>query len=586
MRVDGGAPARCGHTERVATPLNMVHWGERSKSELPGSLERRDALASEGVVFLECWWGYRGSARQRDPRATMANPKFQLGAASIAAVLALGTAGALTVIAEHGLVVKEFRTDSPSRIPVVEVTSSAGARSQRPVAFLVHGFQCNKSMMVPLAKRLAAQGIDAYAVDLPGHGASLDRFSEVRARDVAREALETIVAARGTPPDRVILVGHSYGANLLARIEGQGARARTRIMLGPSYSGGLSPETAGNLLVLTAEREHPYVITYAREMLEDATGRSLDAAGEATGDASNGDARAWQVVPGTDHVSLVFTEAALERTSSWIARSLRVATIAEGPAASAPLALAIFALAAAVALARGVIAAWPRAAAVEAEAAVRLGGPMYLAVIGFIALAVAVLVGRRFSALAWLRLLEGERIASLLAIAGVSMAALGRGRVSWPRAGQIARGLPTAAIAFVIVYFAAVLAIDTGIYRLSLAKIAPERYSAAFALAVTLSPFFAFSGALLERVRVVRGGGVRGVLWTGVAAVALCAAVSMALYLVDARLGRFGVPFAAVCLFALAAGVIFNRAARNPAVGTIFSAAVTAWVIAVGFARY
>lgn len=485
---------------------------------------------------------------------------------------------------ERGLQIRIFHTDSPSRVPVTEVTSR-GDRSRRPVAFLVHGFQCNRAMMVPLAKQLAAQGIDAYAVDLPGHGASLERFSEERARDAAREALDAIVAARGTSPDRVVLVGHSYGADVLARIAGEGG-ARTMVMLGPSYRGGLSRGSAGNLLVLTAEHEHSHVTAFARDMLRDATGGALDHPGQASGDPSRGDARAWQVVPATDHVSLVFSADALERTSSWVIRSLGFPSSAEGPGTASAILLTVLALAAALALASTAIAITSNGAANEGEVRVGPAGPLQLAVICAIALALAVLVCRRYTLLAPLRLVEGERIASLLAVAGVSMVVLSLGRMRWPRLVQIARGIPVAAAAFAIVYLAAVYAADDGIYRLSLAGIAPERLSAAVVLAAALGPFFAFTGGILERVRIACGGGGHGATWTALAAVASSLAVAVAVYLVDARLGRFAAPFGTVCLFGLLVGALLTRAARNAAVGPIFSTVVTAWVIAVGFVRY
>lgn len=502
---------------------------------------------------------------------------FVVAAAAAAAVRAIGDG--------NGLVVTTYRTDTPSRVSVVEV-AGAGAIQERPIAFLVHGFQCNKSMMVPLAKRLAARGIDAYAVDLPGHGASLERFSEERARAAAREALDAIVAARKIRRDRVALVGHSYGANILARIAGEGDGHGTIVMLGPSYEGGLSPGTAGNLLVLTAEREHPHIAGFARDMLRDATTGTLDAAGDISGDLRRGDARAWQVVPATDHVSLLFSDGALEQASDWLAGSLRVPSRVHVPRPWSALAFAFLALAAAVAMARATAAAWPKPPGIEAEVPARRVGPGWLAAICVAALAIAALVGRHFTVLASLRLLEGERIASLLATAGLSMLVLGSRRVPWPGVGKVARGLPIAGVAFAIVYLAIVHAADVGIYRVSLSGIAPERASAAVVLTAALLPFFAFAGGVLDGLWSSRGGGARGAAWTGVATVALCAATATAVQLMDPRLGRFAVPFGAVCLFAMAVGAVLTRAAKNPAVGAIFSSAVAAWVIAIGFVRY
>lgn len=487
---------------------------------------------------------------------------------------------------ERDLVVRSYHTSSPSRVPIVEVTSTAGPA--RAVAFLVHGFQCNSSMMVPLAKRLAAHGIDAYAMDLPGHGASLERFSEERAREAVAETMEAVLSARDIPPERTVLVGHSYGADVLARVAGEGHYA-AMVMLGPSYRGGLTPRTPADLLVLTAEREHPHIVTFARDMIRAATGGALTAPG-AVGEPGDGGARAWQVVPGADHVSLLVSGDALERTSSWLAGALGIPPSPDGPGAAPTLVFAVLALGGAVVLALALASSWPVPASAGALQPALLGagsfGVAALAAICLTSLTIAVILGRCFDALAWLRLHEGARVASLLAIAGASMLVLGNRRVPWPSVGQVVRALPIGAVAFTIVYLAAVHAADGRLYRVSLDGIAPERHGAAVVLTAALSPFFAFTGLVLDRIRRVGGGGTRGATWAGVATVALCAGVAAALPLVDPGLGRFAAPLGAVCLFALWVGAALARAAQSPAVGAIFSSATTAWVIAVGFVRF
>jgi hypothetical protein len=291
-------------------------------------------------------------------------------------------------------------------------------------------------------------------------------------------------------------------------------------------------------------------------------------------------------VPATDHVSLLFSDDALEQAYGWVAGSLRVPSSVDGPRPSSTLAFAILAVAAAVALARAMTATWSKQAGIEAEAPARRVALGWLGASCVMALAIAALVGRHFTLLASLRLLEGERIASLVATAGISMLVLGNRRVPWPGVGKIARGLPIAMVAFAIVYVAIVHAADVGIYRVSLAGIAPERTRAAVVLTAALLPFFAFAGAVLDGLWTSRGGGARGAAWAGAATVALCAATATAVHLMDPRLGRFAVPFGAMCLFATAVGAVLTRAAKNPAVGAIFSAAVAAWVTAIGFVRY
>ena len=92
---------------------------------------------------------------------------------------------------------------------------------------LVHGIRTSATMWRPQLAFLAVQGLDAVAVDLPGHGSRIDEDFTLH------EALHTIddavraAAARGP----VLLVGHSMGG-----------------LLSLAYTGGSQPPPVAGLV--------------------------------------------------------------------------------------------------------------------------------------------------------------------------------------------------------------------------------------------------------------------------------------------------------------------------------------------------
>ena len=101
--------------------------------------------------------------------------------------------------------------------PVIRIWDTE-MKNSKGMVVMVHGFQCNKSMMVQLGKFLAAQGLDVYAIDLPGHGESSVPFTFERCYEAAKVALSEIIRLSGAEDRQVILIGHSFGAMVLGPV--------------------------------------------------------------------------------------------------------------------------------------------------------------------------------------------------------------------------------------------------------------------------------------------------------------------------------------------------------------------------------
>lgn len=95
---------------------------------------------------------------------------------------------------------------------------------------LVHGIRTSATMWRAQLRHLAAQGIDAIAIDLPGHGT---RLEETFTLDGAFATIDRAVrdaATRGP----VLLVGHSMGGLLATEYAGQENRPPIAALIGAS----------------------------------------------------------------------------------------------------------------------------------------------------------------------------------------------------------------------------------------------------------------------------------------------------------------------------------------------------------------
>jgi hypothetical protein len=121
-------------------------------------------------------------------------------------------------------------------------------------AILIHGFRCSGSMMLPMARMLARNGIPTYVVDLPGHGLATSPLSLTcgpdcsyyHGNEYAQPILEALLHEQHLDPSRVVLIGHSWGGQLAmqsplpvaGRISLEGPRPRISDMHNLCYVGG------------------------------------------------------------------------------------------------------------------------------------------------------------------------------------------------------------------------------------------------------------------------------------------------------------------------------------------------------------
>ncbi|MFC7547488.1 dienelactone hydrolase family protein [Plantactinospora sp. GCM10030261] len=205
----------------------------------------------------------------------------------------------------------------------------------RPGVVVAHGFAGSSRLMTPIADRLARSGFAVVSLDFTGHGAHRGRLpgaggdstdtAALLAADLD-SAVRHLRAMPGVDPARIGLVGHSMGAGAVTRyaVSHPDIVATVAISLpdaedvpdgrGPASAGASGTAGPRSLLLVVGGAEFAG--------FRAATDEAMSRGGPA------GDRRAV-VVPGVEHISVLFAARTHDETAAWLARAL-------GPVAPEP----------------------------------------------------------------------------------------------------------------------------------------------------------------------------------------------------------------------------------------------------------
>jgi dienelactone hydrolase len=217
-------------------------------------------------------------------------------------------------------------------VPVTTLVADPAVRS--PVVVVVHGFAGSAQLMDGIGIGLARAGYAAVLLDLTGHGTNGERLpldGSTPATDVLDADLAGVVAwAQQQPwadPARVGLVGHSMGAGTVVRYavaDAQGAKAigATVALSLPDDDAVPSgqPTVPRNLLALVGANEQQRFTDAALGAVTAAyPGAAL---GESFGSSIDGSARGSAAIARADHITILFSTDALQRTVDWLDSSV------------------------------------------------------------------------------------------------------------------------------------------------------------------------------------------------------------------------------------------------------------------------
>jgi len=490
-----------------------------------------------------------------------------------------------------------YLTDS-FNTPVVRIWDT-GIAKREAVAVLVHGFQCNKSMMVQLGKFLAAQGLDVYAIDLPGHGESSVSFTFERCYEATRLALSEIIRLSGTEEKHVILIGHSFGAMVLGPVALERPNIAASIYIGPGEVKNLKLDTPRNVMIITAEHDKDFIKKCAQIEFNELTGQHESRPGKNLhGDLTLGTARSWQEIPKTDHVGLINNDATYRLIRRWTEQALQT-IIEPRPFSDKPskqIFISVLMLALCAVLASLTSKILPASTVEDRPLFANRLRPfvvfLYAIVCGVALMRFVTPLGflhLKEGELGFLHLKEGEVLASLLFSVGLLSLVFDmilERKIMIPGLRANLWDALVAITVFFFLYSCLVISVDREFYSLKFSFFHTGRILAFAVIAICLFPLFLMAERLL---RYVQGSFRRlfyGMTASLMVAAALYAAFILGCVMVNPGFSRFTETFLAVIGYCALIGAVFYRNRSSIVSGAMFTSFVVAWVVAVSFIYY
>lgn len=229
----------------------------------------------------------------------------------------LGCAGLLlalasvwqTLAAGRGLEVVRLRSAAP---PVTLLRPTDAQPVSRPLVLVAHGIAGSDVIMLGFGYTLAHAGYAVALWDFRGHGANSRAFPSSRDSDAllvdAGAALAEAAAQDWGDPARIAILGHSMGSGVALSFGQQYSGTAATIAVSPTGQ-EVTPELPRNLLLMAGSLEGRFVRNAEDRLAE---------AGGPGGDPAAGTARKLLVIPGVEHISILFSPAAHAAARDWL----------------------------------------------------------------------------------------------------------------------------------------------------------------------------------------------------------------------------------------------------------------------------
>jgi dienelactone hydrolase len=452
-------------------------------------------------------------------------------------------------------------------------------RARPPVVVLLHGYSADRAVMSTLARRLAQNGIAVVAIDFAGHGINRNPFPAGDTDEtLVNETRAAVDYAHSLPlvdSSRIIVIGHSMGAGTALDF----AQHENSIIGAVMISGGFDlygPQRPRNSLFIYAEHDPEFIRTLARAIASRLAGTDQIQLNKIYGDLKAGTAVEAIQVPGVNHISIVFSDAAAGEILSWC-DSLFGVTPPAAPALRDPRLRTQF-----IVFVCFVVLLFPLGYGLGVLAPLRdqrqtVGAGGWLALVGLaIALAAALPLVSTFVPAHFLAIDTGDVLISWLSIAGLAImgtlvltGSLGEFKLN----EDLGRTLLIVLLGFAIIY-AMQVPREVILHNLALT---PERLIAFILAALLLAPFFLGFEILVRRGRAWMSP-VLGI--TGRAIIVTVLIVGLAAHILPLVVGLL-LPVLVIYLveFEIIASAIYLRSG-NLAVAALIESAWLAWAIA------
>jgi dienelactone hydrolase len=190
-----------------------------------------------------------------------------------------------------------------------------------PAVVLVHGFSGDREFMSTLARRIAQNGYAVLSIDVRGHGANRNPFSQnvdgsALRRDI-RCAVSFLRHYNLVDGARIVVMGHSMGAGAALDYATHDPNLAGAVMISGGWN--LGPARPRNALFIFAQRD-PYDAIQQTSKLIAAhlAGVPQIELGKTYGDFAQGTAVEAVRIPGVDHVRIVSSPEAAATIISWL----------------------------------------------------------------------------------------------------------------------------------------------------------------------------------------------------------------------------------------------------------------------------
>jgi len=210
--------------------------------------------------------------------------------------------------ADNGLVVINTKA---GELPVTLISSGAEDAASRPLVLIGHGVAGSRVIMRGYAFTLAHAGYNVALWDFAGHGGNPKPMAEDRDEDTLVADAEAALAAaqeNGFAVDRTAVLGHSMGSGMALSYGMAHPETMATIAVSP-VSRTITTELPRNLLLLAEGLDQRFV-NNAEQL--------LDQAGGPGGDPKAGTARQMEIIPGVEHITIVFSSTAQQSARQWL----------------------------------------------------------------------------------------------------------------------------------------------------------------------------------------------------------------------------------------------------------------------------
>ena len=194
-----------------------------------------------------------------------------------------------------------------------------------PVVILCHGFSGDTAMTSALARRIAKAGYAVIAIDFRGHGENRNVFElsgdGVQLRQDIDAALLYARTQSRFDGQRVALAGHSMGAFAVISHAQQdpGVAAVIAISGAGAMRGPFSPP---NTLFIWAANDPGGLRKNARELAAKLAGLEQLVGDKTYGEVERGTGVRMSEVPGTDHITILYSAEAARRIVEWLGETV------------------------------------------------------------------------------------------------------------------------------------------------------------------------------------------------------------------------------------------------------------------------